>query len=329
MTKLQTLTTPIPPFWLTDTINHVVDKFLTRDYKGCLSVAVVDNLGCPQGTISRYRLNEILLKKYGRDLFGNRPVSTFMNPHFLQISVQSSLNQAVAAITDSMRFPLSEDFVITDGSHYIGMGAVLHVLEALETELQQKTDELQRLNNELQRLNLLDGLTGVANRRCFDESLALEWQKSERSGQPLSLLMVDVDNFKAFNDSYGHVQGDNCLKQMAQTMAKAVHRSLDLVARYGGEEFAIILPETDKAGAVFVAERVLKMVRQLNLFHAKAAHDQRITVSIGAATLIADPELTQEVLLQEADHMLYQAKKNGKDQVAQEQSLPLLLAFAQ
>ena len=173
---------------------------------------------------------------------------------------------------------------------------------------------LQLANQELQRQSLEDGLTGIANRRCFDERLEQEWKRAIRTGDYLSVLLLDVDFFKQYNDIYGHQQGDKCLQYVAQTLAESVQRPSDIVARYGGEEFVVILPETDIDGAKQVAERIRQRILALGIVHS-AAENHTLTVSIGAATATAKMLMTPQKLLRTADNLLYQAKENGRNRV--------------
>lgn len=177
--------------------------------------------------------------------------------------------------------------------------------------------ERKRAQAELERLSSIDGLTGVANRRCFDETLEQAWKHAARSDDSLGLLLLDIDLFKRYNDQHGHLAGDDALKAVAGAIADAVPRSTDLVARYGGEEFACILPATDQDGARKVAERIRAAVRGLAIPH-ETVDAGRVTVSIGATALHpASPEVSDpSVLLHTADQALYRAKKQGRDRVA-------------
>lgn len=177
-------------------------------------------------------------------------------------------------------------------------------------------EKLKKANQELQRLASLDGLTQLANRRCFDEYLNTEWFKLKLQKYPLSLILCDVDYFKLYNDNYGHQAGDECLKQVANTMGAIVSRPGDLVARYGGEEFAIILPNTAQKGAMNVAEKIREEIKNLHIEHRASAVSDRVTVSLGISTLIPSVESAPEMLIQAADQALYQAKKQGRDRVA-------------
>lgn len=187
------------------------------------------------------------------------------------------------------------------------------VLMAVVQTLRDITDE-KSAQIELEQLATRDGLTGLANRRCFDDTLRAEWTRATRQHQPLSLLMVDVDNFKAYNDANGHLGGDDCLKRIAEAVAKEM-RANDLVARYGGEEFAVILPNQSLKGAAIVAERIRSRVERLLVPHASGSH-QHVTVSIGAATAFAAPETEPSQLLAIADAALYRAKHMGRNRIS-------------
>ncbi|TWI46506.1 PAS domain S-box-containing protein/diguanylate cyclase (GGDEF)-like protein [Pseudoduganella flava] len=186
-------------------------------------------------------------------------------------------------------------------------------LVAVVETLRDMTDEKQAQIS-LEQLATRDGLTGLANRRCFDDTLHAEWQRALRQQQPLSLLMVDVDNFKQYNDAYGHVGGDECLQRIAGAVAKEM-RANDLVARYGGEEFAVILPNQSLKGAAIVAERIRCRVEQLHLPNLGTAK-QFVTVSIGAATALAAPDNDPSQLLATADAALYRAKHMGRNRIS-------------
>jgi diguanylate cyclase (GGDEF)-like protein len=195
---------------------------------------------------------------------------------------------------------------------------ILRLLEADEEKsrllrrLAGANEELELLNNHLRTLADTDPLTEVANRRMFDLSLAREWRRSAREQSPLALLMVDIDAFKAFNDFYGHPAGDICLRSVAAVMAAAARRPGDLAARYGGEEFAIILPGTEIEGARHVAEKIRAGLAARALSHEASEHGL-VTVSIGAASLIAQPGGDPEMLIALADAALYTAKHSGRD----------------
>ena len=177
--------------------------------------------------------------------------------------------------------------------------------DSLERKVQQRTEELRQMS-------LKDGLTGIANRRSFDERLALEWRRSLRSGEPLSLLMVDIDHFKQYNDHYGHLDGDACITEVAHALQRAASRPGDLVARYGGEEFAILLPNTDEEAAAQVAEYCLRSVAARAIPHAQSSAGPHVSVSIGACTLAVSADDQIGTLIGQADQALYHAKRNGR-----------------
>ena len=160
-----------------------------------------------------------------------------------------------------------------------------------------------------------DGLTGIPNRRTFDEALAREWQAARRDGQPLSLLFLDADRFKLYNDRYGHQEGDELLKRIASTLKKKARRPRDLAARYGGEEFVVLLPNTSRQRAMGIAETIRRAIAELRVLH-QDNDGGWVTVSIGVAT--AEPKADDEAsaLVEAADAAVYQAKKSGRNQVA-------------
>jgi len=172
--------------------------------------------------------------------------------------------------------------------------------------------ELADANEQLARLSTTDGLTGVANRRFFDESLISEWQRSARSLEPLSLLMIDIDHFKLYNDRYGHLAGDECLRRVAQVLEECIRRSGEVVARYGGEEFAVLLPATDVNAAVIIAQRCLDGTMQAGIPHADSPTAPWLTLSIGVATLVPTPGGDPTTLVERADIALYEAKRAGR-----------------
>jgi diguanylate cyclase (GGDEF)-like protein len=192
--------------------------------------------------------------------------------------------------------------------------AALVVLVSLLHEITWLYGQAASANRLLSDLARHDGLTGLPNRRCLDETLEMEWRRATRDGTPLSLLMIDVDHFKAFNDVLGHQRGDDCLKRISAELRLHTRRPADLVARYGGEEFVILLPETPALHAIAIAERVRSTIEAAAIAHPSSPHGC-VTVSIGVATQY--PELTSAVadLLSSADRLLYQAKHNGRNRV--------------
>jgi diguanylate cyclase (GGDEF)-like protein/PAS domain S-box-containing protein len=179
--------------------------------------------------------------------------------------------------------------------------------------------ERKRQEERLYELATTDGLTGLANRRAFDEALETEWRRTQRASGQLSLLLIDLDHFKGFNDHYGHQVGDDCLRTVASTIRASIRRPADLAARYGGEEIAIILPDTDAAGAVFIAQAIRMAVETLLIPHAEnAAGAGFVTISTGVATTLSRVGGSIQMpagLLQAADTALYKAKHNGRNRV--------------
>ncbi len=173
--------------------------------------------------------------------------------------------------------------------------------------------ELKRRGDILKSLTHLDGLTGIANRRRFDEMLEREWRRCRRNEKPLSLLLMDVDFFKRYNDHYGHIAGDDCLKAVASALAGVVKRPADLMARYGGEEFVALLPETVAPGAQEVGEAIRRAVHDLDIPHAESEVSERVTVSVGCATLVPGGSKVPLELVEAADGRLYTAKEEGRN----------------
>jgi len=175
--------------------------------------------------------------------------------------------------------------------------------------------ELKAYRDHLERISMIDGLTGICNRRCFEEYLDQEWRRATRSFNLISLVMMDIDFFKLFNDHYGHIEGDKCLKMVAQALAESLQRPADMVARYGGEEFVAVLPETDVSGALFVVRRLREGVNSLGIPHAYSSAASHVTISCGVATMLPCKDLSKEDLLKQADELLYEAKQSGRNQI--------------
>jgi diguanylate cyclase (GGDEF)-like protein len=184
----------------------------------------------------------------------------------------------------------------------------------MQRALVHMTEQLNEANAKLLRLSATDGLTGIANRRMYDELAIREWRRCERMKKPLALVMIDVDHFKLFNDKYGHQTGDECLKAVAAQVGKAAPRATDLAARYGGEEFVLVLGETDTDGAKWIANRLRQQVSDLKIPHYATA-SRHVTISCGVAAIIPEVNYSLDVLLKSADHALYQAKETGRDRV--------------
>ena len=193
-----------------------------------------------------------------------------------------------------------------------------NLLENKKYLLEKTAEELVNLrefNYKLEKLSFYDSLTGINNRRRFDETLSKEWNRALRNQAELSIIMIDVDNFKSYNDNYGHQSGDKCLKRVADVLHYTVKRATDLVARYGGEEFTVLLPNTDNYGAMEVAERIRKNIEALNIKHEYSNTSDCLTVSLGVSSVVPTPSKYKDELLERADLALYRAKDNHKNTV--------------
>ena len=184
-----------------------------------------------------------------------------------------------------------------------------------EKKLVEITKELKEANEHLKRLSSLDGLTGVANRRSFDERIELEWARSIRNLKPLALIMIDIDYFKPYNDRYGHQAGDDCLKKVASLITSSIHRTLDLAVRYGGEEFAVLLPDTDMEGAMGIAEKIRAAVEGMQIEHSGSKNNNFVTISLGVASKIPGRMEKSDLFIEAADKAMYIAKKEGRNRV--------------
>jgi two-component system, chemotaxis family, response regulator WspR len=182
--------------------------------------------------------------------------------------------------------------------------------------LRESQQQLLKANLELRRLTHSDGLTGLSNRRYLDEFLSAEWRRCARERAELSVLMIDVDDFKLYNDTYGHVAGDEVLKQIASAIERCLGRSSDLAARFGGEEFAVVLPGASTGGARLMAEKIRREIEALALPHEASAASRYVTASIGAASAMPGEATAMTALVESADLALYQAKRGGKNRVA-------------
>ena len=215
---------------------------------------------------------------------------------------------------------------LTKDGNYVWIRDVVHVVRKENGEVEsligfmfdiserKKTEqELIKLQKELEELSFKDGLTGVANRRMFDSVIETEWLKARQNKQPLSLIIIDIDFFKEYNDFYGHLQGDDCLKQVAETLNNVKARSRDFFGRFGGEEFIMLLPEADENAAWSIAERCRQALFKKQIPHEQSKVSQLLTISLGVSTMIPSHDDEHNELISRADKQLYQAKHKGRN----------------
>ncbi|MBR1215358.1 diguanylate cyclase [Bradyrhizobium sp. JYMT SZCCT0180] len=259
-------------------------------------------------------------------VFGHDPAKLLGAPALAAINVEDRprVEQAIAALKNG---EAEEARLIYRVRHRekneIWVETALRVTRAAETNkidgvvaISRDMTEQQDLQNKLAALATSDGLTGLANRRHFDERLSEEWARAKRDGTPLSLLLIDVDHFKKFNDHYGHQAGDACLRALARILDAQIRRPADLAARYGGEEFVLLLPNTDSEGCMQVGEKVREALLELGMLHALNPPSKLITVSLGGATNVPAQSMTDHAaLIAAADRALYSAKNEGRDRL--------------
>ena len=206
-----------------------------------------------------------------------------------------------------------------DETNGFRVGAVDYIVKPVSTPIVKARVhthvELKRQREKLKNLSLIDGLTGIANRRRFDEELGREWRRCRREKAAMALIMLDIDHFKVYNDTEGHLAGDESLRRVATILADRVRRPSDLIARYGGEEFVCILPNTDNNGAVKLAETLREGVYGLNIPHKASPLCDRVTISLGIGVVVPSREMSRESFVKFCDDQLYKAKKNGRNRV--------------
>ncbi len=270
------------------------------------------------GNIEDFRclvVNPVIAKVFERsreEMLGKLVLKKFL------VKIQPELFDNFIEIVETGK-ALEQDFYYPSGDsswyHFVAvkLGDGFSITIRDITARKQIELALQDANQKLKQLANIDGLTQVANRRCFDTRLQAEWQRLAREKQPLSLILFDVDNFKAYNDYYGHLAGDDCLIRITQTVQEVVRRPADLLARYGGEEFTVLLPNTDKEGVIKIAQKIQQVIRDQVIPHAHSHVADIVTVSLGIASLIPTVEVHPDTLIAYADKALYDAKQQGRD----------------
>jgi diguanylate cyclase (GGDEF)-like protein len=241
--------------------------------------------------------------RYGETNGSWTPILLLLNPQR-----EDDLAKGLAAGGDDFLYlPLNESVLTAK------LRAMQRIVQ-MRTSLVVLARQLDAANQELRRVSASDGLTGIANRRFFDTTLEREWRRARRSGQALSLILCDIDYFKQYNDSLGHLAGDDCLRRVATALATSLERGGDAPARYGGEEFAVVLPETPLHGALIVAEKARQAVHDLHIPHPGSPHGW-VTLSMGVANLLPGENDGQNLLIKAADQALYHAKERGRNRV--------------
>jgi two-component system, chemotaxis family, response regulator WspR len=232
-----------------------------------------------------------------------------------------SLRQAFqAGAMDYVTKPYREEELALRVRSALTLKAEIDRRKAREVDLREANQRLSTLSRKLRLLSNLDGLTGIANRRFFDQAYEREWRRALRQGHPLAVLMIDIDYFKPYNDYFGHAQGDECLKRVARCLLEALRRPGDLLARYGGEEFVVVLPDTDHNGVLVVGEALRRGVEQLGLPHPHSCTSPVVTVSVGGAAVAPREGQSQDDLLAEADRALFCAKGMSRNHVCCQQT---------
>ncbi len=264
-----------------------------------------------------YTIDEMLQRPY-KSFFPESHLEEENRQENLRRSGQDSVYECCLLTKESQKhwFLVSANALINDAGEFEGSFAMLtDINERKEMELL-----LEKSNRQLTELSNKDGLTGIANRRCFDEVLEREYFRLKRSNSKLSIIMLDIDHFKSFNDNYGHVAGDDCLRQIGNVLAGCVSRSVDLAARYGGEEFACILPDTDLPAAVKIAEDIRQKIEELKIEHKESPVSKFITASFGVTVVQYSEERTLSDIVNNADKLLYKAKASGRNRIEYNES---------
>lgn len=275
------------------------------------------------GVVSRTMYTELMVRPYLPELYQRRTVHQLLmtkgvSPMRLpaETAIGDAGEMALSRPSELRYEPLLVDMPSGEVKLLSADTLLISMARRLQAEVLANREALRQVNEAQSRLRAMvrtDPLTGVANRRSMAESLAMAYEHARRSGSPISVIMLDVDFFKKFNDFYGHQAGDTCLKAVAATIAQSTKRTADVVARYGGEEFILVLPDTPLAGAKILADQIRKAVEALNIPHAASKVADHVTVSLGIATHRPRQDESPDSLIADADRALYTAKANGRN----------------
>lgn len=263
-------------------------------------------------TMLGYTVEEMLGRAYS-SFFPESQLDVYKYQESLRKKGQDSVYECCLLRKDGQKhwFLISAKAIIDDFGRFEGsFGMLTNINERKKMELL-----LEESNRQLKELSNKDSLTGIANRRCFDTTLEREYFRLSRTNSKLSIILFDIDHFKEYNDYYGHVMGDECLRQIGKALANCVNRSVDLAARYGGEEFACILPDTDIHSAVKIAERIRQKIQDLKIEHKKSTVSEFVTASFGVTTVRYSPEVSPVEIIAMADKLLYKAKVSGRNRI--------------
>ena len=248
----------------------------------------------------------------GHELFCDIPIIVISGADHLE-GLEAAFK---AGASDYITKPPSHTELLVRIRSALRLKTEMNQRKAREEDLLVLNDRLAEMNRELERLSTTDSLTGLANRRSFNEFLSREWLREQRERQPFSVIMIDIDHFKNYNDHYGHLEGDVCLQKVAWALQGALCRPGDLLARYGGEEFVAILPHTDLQGAVELAENLHQRINELELEHDDSPVSSNVTVSAGIASVVPNQSISPSQVVAMADKALYAAKQAGRNQSA-------------